>query len=144
MSLNNKEHEPMSLPLFLKCIAPIFFLVGITHLLLGSSAEVLLGAVLFVGDPVLDSQDRFYGTAFMLYGAVLILCSKDMKRYAPLLTCFIWCLFTAGLARLVSIAVVGLPSAMVMFLLLTELAVPLIIVVWRSTLHKTLSGQPPK
>ena len=127
----------MTLPLFLKCIAPIFILVGIAHLVLGSSAEVLLGAELKVGDPVLDSQDRFYGTSFMLYGAVLILSASDMKRFAPLLTCFIWCLFAAGLARLVSIAVVGLPSPAVVFLLLTELALPLILVVWRLSLNKT-------
>ena len=56
---------------FLRVVAPIFILVGALHLFLGLRADVLLGARLppeVIADPALDSQNRFYGTSFALYG----------------------------------------------------------------------------
>jgi hypothetical protein len=55
------------LPTVLKLIAPVFLVVGCLHLVLGINAEVLLGANIgaeVLTDPVVDSQDRFYGVAF--------------------------------------------------------------------------------
>lgn len=54
----------------LKLVAPVFFMVGAVHLILGPGADVLLGARLSaatLGDAVLDSQNRFYGVAFTVY-----------------------------------------------------------------------------
>jgi Domain of unknown function (DUF4345) len=88
----------------LKVIAPILILVAALHFLLGTMAEVMLGASLKIEplDPVLDSQDRFYGTAFVIYGVLLWVCAKDVTKYALILRCVFWCGFVAGLARLVS------------------------------------------
>jgi hypothetical protein len=118
--------------LALKFLAPIFLLVAAVHLSLGSMAEVLLGANLKVGplDPVLDSQDRFYGTAFVIYGVLLWVCAKDVPKYALILKCVFWCCFVAGLARLVSFLIVGPPSGIVMFLWFTEVATPPLMLLW--------------
>jgi Ni/Fe-hydrogenase subunit HybB-like protein len=70
-----------SLALFLKWVAPVFLVVG---------AEVLLGAHVpadVLADPVLDSQNRFHGVAFTLYGVLLFLCATDLSRYAAVLRC---------------------------------------------------------
>jgi Domain of unknown function (DUF4345) len=118
----------------LKVLAPILILVAALHFSLGTMAEVMLGAILKVGplDPVLDSQDRFYGTAFVIYGVLLWVCAKDVTKYALILRCVFWCCFVAGLARLVSFLIVGPPSGIVMFLWFTEVAMPPVMLLWLS------------
>jgi hypothetical protein len=58
--------------ILLRAIAPLFVLVGGLHLFLGLGADALLGAKIsseVMADPALDSQNRFYGVSFMLYGS---------------------------------------------------------------------------
>jgi hypothetical protein len=127
-----------SLALVLKLGAPIFLLVAALHLVMGPSADVLLGANLSaaaISDPVLDSQNRFYGVSFALYGVLLFLCSTDLAKYSAVLKCVLAVFFAAGLARLVSIGMHGVPSIWVIGLLATELVVPPILAFW---LHKVL------
>jgi Domain of unknown function (DUF4345) len=122
----------------LKLLAPIFLIVAALHLSLGSMAEVLLGAKLKTGplDAVLDSQDRFYGTAFVLYGVLLWVCAGDVRKYARILKCVFWCCLAAGMARLVSYLLVGTPSGIVMFLWFTEVATPPVMLWWLSAVLK--------
>jgi len=116
-----------SLMIVLKIVAPIFFIVGALHLLLGLGADVLLGAKVsaeVMADPGLDSQNRFYGVALTLYGVLLFLCSTDIPKYTTVLRCVLWVFFAAGLARFVSIALHGSPPPMVWFLLVGEVLPP--------------------
>jgi Domain of unknown function (DUF4345) len=126
------------LTFFLKLIAPVFLVVGAFHLVLGVSADVLLGAKLpaeALADPALNSQNRFYGVAFSLYGVLLYVCATDLSKYAVVLRCVLWVFFAAGLARLVSIATHGVPPPLVLVLLATEIALPPLLHLW---LSKTL------
>lgn len=123
----------------LKLAAPIFILVGCLHLLLGLSADVMLGAQIpstVLADPVLDSQNRFYGISFTLYGVLLWLCADNIKQYSSVLRCLFLVFFAAGMARLVSIALVGLPSALILGLLATELLLPPILLLWLRRLEQ--------
>ena len=123
------------LALFLKVAAPIFVVVGALHLVLGVGADVLLGAKLpaeALSDAALNSQNRFYGVAFSLYGVLLYLCATDLPKYATVLRCVLWVFFAAGLARLVSIATHGVPPPLVLALLVTELALPPLLHLWLS------------
>ncbi len=129
-----------ALATFLKMSAPLFLLVGLLHLALGPGADVLLGAELTtrtLGDPVLDSQNRFYGVSFTVYGFLLYLCATDLPRYGPVFLVCIWVFFAGGVARLLSMAVAGVPSALVLALLATELAAPPLLALWyhRSRAH---------
>lgn len=122
--------------LFLKVAAPVFVLVGALHLALGVGADVLLGAKLpaeALADAALDSQNRFYGIAFSLYGVLLWVCATDLPKYATVLRCVLWVFFVAGLARLVSIATHGVPPPLVLGLLATELALPPLLHLWLSS-----------
>lgn len=122
-----------SLALVLKLGAPVFILVGALHLFYGVGADVLLGANIppeAISDPVLDSQNRFYGISFTLYGVLLFLCATDISKYSAVLKCVLWVFFAAGLARLVSIGIYGLPSPIVLLLLASELLFPPLLVVW--------------
>ncbi|MDR2851642.1 MAG: DUF4345 domain-containing protein [Burkholderiaceae bacterium] len=125
----------MSLASFLKLIAPVFALVGALHLALGAGADVLLGAKLppeALSDATLNSQNRFYGIAFTLYGLLFYLCATDLRKYATVLRCVLWVFFAAGLARLVSIATHGVPPPLVLALLASELVVPPLLLLWLS------------
>ena len=95
----------------------------------------MLGAKLSAGtiaDPTLDSQGRFYGVSFTLYGALLLLCASDIRKYATVLRCVLWVFFAAGVARFVSIAIYGIPPPLVVVLLVIELIVPPVLVWWLS------------
>ncbi len=123
------------LPLVLKIVAPVFLLVGGLHLVLGLEADVLLGANLsadVLSDPVLDSQNRFYGVAFSAYGLVLYICAGDLIKYQSVLRVMLWVFFAAGCARLVSIMLYGMPSQFVLLLLATEIIFPPVVAAWLS------------
>jgi hypothetical protein len=118
---------------FLKLVAPVFLAVGALHLIFGVGADVMLGAVVpaeALADPTLNSQNRFYGVAFALYGVLLYLCATDIPKYSRVLRCVLWVFFAAGLARLVSVATHGLPPPLVLVLLASELLAPPAIVWW--------------
>jgi hypothetical protein len=121
------------LPAFLRFAALGFVTVSALHLALGLNADVLLGAKLppeTVRDPVLDSQNRFYGVAFAIYGILLAVGAADLRRHALMLYCCFWCFFAGGLARLVSMALHGKPSTAVMALTATELFLPPLLALW--------------
>lgn len=124
-----------SLSLVLRLLSLIVLLVGAFHLVLGVEADVLLGAKLPAGalaDPTLDSQSRFHGVSFALYGVLLLLCASDLRKYATVLRCVLWLFFAAGVARLVSIAIYGVPPPLIVVLLVIELIVPPALVWWLS------------
>ena len=124
-----------SIVLVLKLLAPVFFIVGALHLVLGLGADALLGAKVSteaMTDPALDSQNRFYAVAFTLYGVLLFLCSTDIPKYAPVLRCVLWVFFAAGLARFVSIALHGSPPPMIWLLLVGEVLPPPLLAWWLS------------
>ena len=119
--------------LVLKALSPLFLLVGMLHLVLGVGAEVMLGANLdeaALSDAVLDSQNRFYGVSFMLYGVLFYLCATDIEKYKPVLVSLLVVFFLAGLARVVSIATHGVPSALVLALLGSEVLLPPVLFIW--------------
>jgi hypothetical protein len=118
---------------FLKVVASVPILVGILHLVLGLQADVLLGARLptsVIADPALDSQNRFYGVAFMLYGVVLFVGGSELERYLPMVRAALWIFLAAGLARLVSMLLYGLPPPLVMMLLLVEVVATPLLLMW--------------
>jgi hypothetical protein len=120
---------------FLRIIAAVPILVGVLHLALGLNADVLLGARLpasVISDPALDSQNRFYGVSFMLYGVLLFVGGSDLKRYLPVVRWTLWIFFAAGLARLLSIALYGLPPPLVILLLLSEVFGTPVLLLWLS------------
>ena len=125
----------------LKCLAIGIFGVSLVHVLFGVSAEPLLGSAVSDAsqvDPNLDSQNRFYGAAFALFGVVFWLCSTDLKRYTTLLKLSLLTFFLAGVARIVSIAVVGWPTTAVIVLLAVEVIGPPIMYLWlRQTIGST-------
>jgi Domain of unknown function (DUF4345) len=121
----------------LKILAVVITIVAGLHVAMGTNSEILLGARWPQGaalDATIDSQDRFYGAAFLVYACLLWLCGSDLKRYEPVLKTMFAVFFFAGLARFVSFALVGAPSAMIIFLWAFEIASPLVLWLWLTRL----------
>ena len=119
----------------LRVLSVGFLAVAGLHVILGVRADVALGADLPMGaveNATLDSQNRFYGVAFSLYGVLLYVCAANVARYADVLRCVFWAFFAGGLARVVSIALLGMPSPLVMALLAMELIAPPVLHTWLS------------
>ncbi len=111
----------------LRGFSAVIFLVALLLIGLGTKAELLLGAHWpknLPFDATLDSQDRFYGAAFLIYACLLWMCADDLNRYAPVLKAILVVFFVSGLARFVSLAQVGQPSAMIYVFWSSELIVP--------------------
>ena len=88
-------------------------------------------------DPTVDSQNRFYGTVFSLFGVLLILCSRNVLANKTILYSVFWVFFAGGVARLISISVVGYPPLLVNILTGIELILPLVFIIYLRTLEKT-------
>jgi Domain of unknown function (DUF4345) len=128
--------------IFLRLVAFVVLSVGAMHLVLGLNTENLLGANVsleVVQNSTLDSQNRFYGVAFMLYGVLLYLSSTNIIRYAPVLRCVAGICFAAGLARFISMGVVGMPPPLILVLLAVELLVPVVILGWLGRIESSSS-----
>ena len=111
---------------------------------MGLGADLLLGAQLpedVISDPVLDSQNRFYGVVFMGFGALLFVCSSDVVKYATVLRITLGFVLLGGVARVISIVLFGLPTPLVSGLILVELiGVPLLLIWHAKVLRQNQSG----
>jgi hypothetical protein len=119
----------------LRVVASIIVLAGLSHVIWGPGSDVLLGAELSsaaLSDPVLDSQNRFYGTTFIGYGVLLFLCATDVKKYATVLNIVAGFIFLGGVVRLISVAQVGLPPPLVIGLIVSELIAAPVILWWHA------------
>lgn len=115
------------LKVLLRILALGFVAAGLTHVLLGLGADATLGARIdpaTMVDPSLDSQNRYYGASFTIYGALFWYAASDPAQHRTLLRILIAWFFLGGLARLVSVALHGMPSGPVAALAASELLLP--------------------
>lgn len=130
-----------ALVLVLEIFAPVFLIVAALHLFLGLDADALLGAKVsaeVAAEPSLDSQNRFYGVAFALYGVVLYLCATDLQRFEPIFKSALWVFFLGGVARLLSWATHGAPAPLVITLAATELVIPPLLLAWHANVKNEI------
>jgi hypothetical protein len=120
---------------FLQAVAVFILFAGCLHAVLGLGAEAMLGVKIppeMLNEPSLNSQDRFYGAAFVLYGLLLWLCIRDMQRFAPVFRLLLIVFFFAGLTRVLSVILHGWPAPMIVALAASELILPPALLFWHS------------
>ena len=122
-------------------------ITGVMDVIVGPSAWQGIGVGLSAqsfGDSVLDSQVRFLGTVWISYGALLLVCVKDLQKYANILRGALLVVFIGGIARVISVAQVGMPDTeagpgFIVFALVIELAVMPALLLWQ---HKVMKSDP--
>ena len=117
----------------LKVLAVAIFGISALHILVGVASETLLGSGISatsILDPNLDSQNRFYGAAFALFGVVWWLASANVNGYQHLLRASFLVFFLGGVARVISVVVVGWPTLPVIGLTVIELVLPWVMILW--------------
>jgi len=97
--------------------------IALVHIAIGPSA--IPGSVPV--NATMDSEDRFYATLFLGFGAALIWCSNRLNDRSGVFFALLAVFFLGGVARLISVAQVGLPNALFQALGLTELILPIIL-----------------
>lgn len=78
----------------------------------------------------LDSEDRFYASLFLGFGAALIWCSRNLGERGGVFFALLAVFFIGGLARIISYIQVGLPHPLFQFLGAVELVLPALFVLW--------------
>jgi hypothetical protein len=99
--------------------------ISLSHIVLGPS--VIPGSIPV--NATMDSEDRFYAVFFLAYGAAVLWCLQDWRSRSREIQVLMAVFFIGGLARLVSIAAVGLPHPFFVAMTIVEL-VPTPLVIW--------------
>lgn len=94
--------------------------ISLAHIALGPAA--IPGALPV--NSTMDSEDRFYATLFLGFGTTLIWCARDLRQRSRIFGFLLVIFFAGGCARLVSAAMVGLPSPLFIALGALELLLP--------------------
>ncbi len=100
--------------------------IALTHIFVGPSS--IPGSVPV--NATMDSEDRFYATLFLGFGAAHIWCARDLVRRANILLAMQAVFFLGGIARLISWAQVGPPIGLFVFLGALELVIPPLLWLW--------------
>jgi hypothetical protein len=114
------------LQIFLALFGAIDIVISLLHLTLGPSA--IPGSIPV--NATMDSEDRFYATLFTAYGAALLWCVRDVERKQRAIELLALVFFIGGIARLISIASVGLPDPFFRAMTGLELFLPFLMVFW--------------
>jgi len=110
--------------------------IALLHIILGPSA--IPGAIPV--NATMDSEDRFYATLFAAYGVALLWCIKDIEQKSTVVYFLATTFFVGGLARLVSIAAVGLPNTFFITMTVLELLIPFLIGFLQWRISKTANA----
>jgi hypothetical protein len=94
--------------------------ISLAHIAVGPAA--IPGALPV--NPTMDSEDRFYATLFLGFGLALIWCARDLHQRSQIFAFLLLIFFAGGCARVVSAAMVGLPSTLFIALGMLELLLP--------------------
>ncbi len=97
--------------------------ISLLHIVLGPAA--IPGSIPV--NTTMDSEDRFYATLFLAYGAALLWCVREVEHKARVVYFLMLTFFVGGLARIVSMLTVGLPNTFFIVMTVLELGLPIIL-----------------
>lgn len=97
--------------------------IGLLHMLFGPA--IIPGSIPV--NATMDSEDRFFGAIFLAYGAAVLWCVSGPERKLRRVELLAAVFFLGGVARLFSVAAMGLPDPFFIAMTAIELGLPLII-----------------
>jgi hypothetical protein len=107
--------------IFLALFGVTVIFISLLHVALGPAA--IPGSVAV--NATMDSEDRFYATLFLAYGAVMLSCVRHVEHKGKVVYFLALTFFTGGLARLVSMGAVGPPNGFFGAMTALELLLPI-------------------
>jgi hypothetical protein len=84
----------------------------------------------------LDSELRYYAVWYVAAGVLVLRAVRRVEAERTLIRIVFAALFAGGSVRLLSIAAVGTPHAVYLWLMGAELALPLVIVPWQAAVAR--------
>ncbi|MBV9459547.1 MAG: DUF4345 domain-containing protein [Bradyrhizobium sp.] len=115
-------------------------IISLAHIAIGPHA--IPGGV-FV-NTTMDSEDRFYATLFLGWGAAMIYASRDLEARSGLLGALLLTFFLGGIARIISALLVGFPNTLFIFLGSLELLLPPLLWWWHRAATGEQAAQKPR
>jgi len=109
-----------ALSLFAALFGAICMVIALAHIALGPAA--IPGSVPV--NATMDSEDRFYATLFLGYGAAMIWSSRALVPRRDVFGALLLIFFLGGIARIISALAVGLPNTLFIVLGSAELLLP--------------------
>lgn len=100
--------------------------IALLHIAIGPSS--IPGSIPV--NATMDSEDRFYATLFLGFGAAHLWCARDLAGRGRMLLAMQAVFFLGGVARLISWAQVGPPIPMFVWLGAIELIQPPLLWLW--------------
>jgi len=113
--------------------------IGLLHVLFGPA--IVPGSLTV--NATMDSEDRFYGTIFLAYGAVVAWCAFDVDARSRQIRLVALVFFGGGVARLLSVAAKGLPDPFFVVMAAIELLLPVVIVLLVFRVERSGTGRSP-
>ena len=95
-------------------------MIALTHIAIGPAS--IPGSIPV--NATMDSEDRFYATLFLGFGAAMIWCGRNLETRGRPFGVLMLVFFLGGVARTISALAVGLPNALFIFLGALELVIP--------------------
>jgi hypothetical protein len=102
-------------------------LIALSHIIFGHAAVPGAAPGFSQTD---DSEDRFYATLFLGFGAAMAWSSGDLQAREKTFGALLLVFFLGGLARIISAIHVGLPIPLFQFLGVLELIMPSLLWWW--------------
>jgi hypothetical protein len=108
------------LSLFAALFGGVCMAIALAHIAIGPAA--IPGSVPV--NATMDSEDRFYATLFLGYGAAMIWCSRALVERRLCFGALLLVFFLGGIARIISAIAVGPPNMLFIILGGVELLLP--------------------
>ncbi|MEZ5710919.1 MAG: DUF4345 domain-containing protein [Blastomonas sp.] len=100
--------------------------IAMVHIVIGPSS--IPGSVPV--NATMDSEDRFYATLFLGFGAALVWVARDLNSRKGMFGALLIIFFLGGIARIISALAAGLPNDLFIFLGSLELVMPPLLWWW--------------
>ena len=101
-----------ALRIVLTVFGAICAIIAVAHIAIGPRA--IPGGV--VTNATMDSEDRFYATLFLGFALTVIWSARDLDSRDHVIKVLLAVFFAGGMARIISLAMVGPPNALFLFL----------------------------